>query len=66
MNSSQQYYRSQKGQAAMRRENERRRNKTKFKEVMRQLVSTFDLTKCLGTEKYYRTLKQGHRLKFLQ
>jgi len=60
------YDQSVKGQARMQRENERRRNKTKFKQVMKQIVSVSALLDALSQSRTKVCIKYGKRLRFLE
>lgn len=60
------YDNSLKGKDRTLRENERRRNKTKFKRVMEQLVRVSELMRCLKVGKTTIFLKYGKKLHFLE
>ena len=59
------YYRTPKGVAKMQRDNEKRRNMTKFKAVMKQILSVSALTRSLSNSFTPVSLKQGKALRFI-
>lgn len=62
MEAQKKYYNSPKGKLKLLRQNEKRRNKTKYNKVVRQIEFLFTLLAALGR----KTLKYGGRLRFLE
>lgn len=59
------YYNSDKGQTKIKRNNEKRKNKTKYNYVVRQIQSLSSLTKKLSNNDTSVHFKHGRSLRFL-